>query len=395
MLIKEIAGTFLGTLAGMITGIVPGLHINLIASALISSGFTSPAAAVSCFIIGLSISHNFFDFIPSILLSSPDDSNVLASSPGKRYLLQGRARLALKLASLGCLYAIIICVVISPVIVFLMPIIHSAIGRYVGFILLAIIVDLCLKEKNVVPAFLVLGMSGVLGYVCLNSGVNNVLTPMLSGLFGLSSLFSGIKTEEIPKQHRIYGLELRKRDVIKSSLFGVAASSLLGLIPAIGPTQASLVTEKLRREKNDDEFFVSIGAVNTADIVMSIFSLYAISKPRNGGLVAISQILEINKETAMMLAVYALAAGFFSFVIFKFVSEVMVQKISGINYRTLRTAVIILIGVVVFGVSGFYGMIVLIPSTILGVICEKKQVRKSTLMGCLIIPTLMFYLGKL
>lgn len=393
-MIEQIISTFAGTLTGIVTGIVPGLHINLVASFLIANNITNPAVAVSCFIIGLSISHNFFDFIPSILLSSPDDSNVLASSPGKRYLLQGRARLALKLTSLGCFYAIIICVLTAPLIVFILPLIHNIIKSYVGFLLLAIVVDLCLKEKSPLKAFLILGLSGILGYFTLNAGVNNVLTPLLTGLFGLASLFSGIKNESIPKQHKVYGLELKKRDLIKSSFFGVLASSLLGLIPAIGPTQASLITEKLRKEKNDDEFFVSMGAVNTADIVMSIFSLYSISKPRNGGLVAISQILEINQNTVLILAVNALLAGVFSFILFQFVSEFMVDKISRINYKKLRVVMIILITLVVLCVSGFNGILVLIPATLLGIYCEKQEVRKSTLMGSLIIPTLIFYLGK-
>ena len=83
----------LGCIAGVITGLTPGLHINLVALILFSIspfllGYTN-VIAVASFIIAMSITHTFADFISATYLGAPADDTALAVLPAHRLLLKG------------------------------------------------------------------------------------------------------------------------------------------------------------------------------------------------------------------------------------------------------------------------------------------------------------------
>src|SRR3989344_5188812 len=64
-----------GILVGVVSGLVPGVHINLVAALVVSFSsvllqWLSPLGA-ALFIVSLSVTHNFLDFIPSTYLAAP------------------------------------------------------------------------------------------------------------------------------------------------------------------------------------------------------------------------------------------------------------------------------------------------------------------------------------
>lgn len=82
MLIEVLLALLLGVTAGTITGLFPGIHINLVALMLFiySSwllGFTTPII-LAVFIVAMSITHVFLDFIPSIFLGAPEEATALS-----------------------------------------------------------------------------------------------------------------------------------------------------------------------------------------------------------------------------------------------------------------------------------------------------------------------------
>ena len=67
MLIEILIAIILGCAMGLVTGLTPGLHINLVALVLFSASpfllqYTN-VIAVASFIIAMSITHTFTDFI--------------------------------------------------------------------------------------------------------------------------------------------------------------------------------------------------------------------------------------------------------------------------------------------------------------------------------------------
>lgn len=63
-------GFLLGIICGAVTGILPSLHINTVAFLLANAHLEMSFISFSSFIVGLSVSHNFFDFVPAIIFGS-------------------------------------------------------------------------------------------------------------------------------------------------------------------------------------------------------------------------------------------------------------------------------------------------------------------------------------
>src|SRR3989338_10970310 len=117
MLLEIILALLIGTLAGIFTGLIPGIHINLVGAIIVSLSISLlsniPAIYMGVFIVSMSITHVFIDFIPSIFLGAPEDGTELSVLPGHEMLKQGLGFQAVKLASLGCLYGILIFVLMT------------------------------------------------------------------------------------------------------------------------------------------------------------------------------------------------------------------------------------------------------------------------------------------
>ena len=93
-MIQIFLAIILGIIAGCITGLIPGIHINLIASFLVSISayltIISPPITFVIFVVSMAITHTFIDFIPSIFLGAPDNDAALSILPGHNLLLKGK-----------------------------------------------------------------------------------------------------------------------------------------------------------------------------------------------------------------------------------------------------------------------------------------------------------------
>src|SRR3989304_1437469 len=94
-----------GVIAGTFTGLFPGIHINLIAALLLSSlsalsKYFSPLQLI-IFIVAMSITHTFIDFIPSIFLGAPEEDTFLSILPGHQLLREGKGYEAVILTLYG------------------------------------------------------------------------------------------------------------------------------------------------------------------------------------------------------------------------------------------------------------------------------------------------------
>ena len=63
-----------------------------------------------------------------------------------------------------------------------------------------------------------------------------------------------------------------------------------------------------------------------------------------------------------------------------------------VNYKWLCTAVIITMLVVVIALSGILGLLVLFASTSMGILANLIGIRKSNMMGCLLVPVMIYFL---
>ena len=393
MLIEILISTLIGILAGTITGLLPGIHINLVGTILVGLSATvfsmiNPIYLIS-FIASMAITHTFIDFIPSIFLGCPDTETQLSVLPGHELLREGKGYEAVMLTAKGGILAIFVFIFLSFPLAFVFSKIYGLIHSAMFWVLLATSFLLIFTEKKRLVALFVFIISGLLGLCVLNSGIKEPLLPLLTGLFGSSMLLISIKNKiQIPSQE----ITLSKNKMLKPIIGAIIASPLCAFLPGLGSGQAAILGNSI--SKTDKKGFLSlIGATNILVMGLSFVSLYAISKTRTGAAAAIQEIIGIlSWKTLLVLMIVILISGIISFFLTKQLTKFCSEKIKKINYSLLSIATIIFLVTIVLFFSGIYGFLILIASTLTGIYCNSLQVKKTHMMGCLLIPTMLFYL---
>ncbi|MBI2056948.1 tripartite tricarboxylate transporter permease [Candidatus Pacearchaeota archaeon] len=399
MLIQILLAIFAGTFTGVLTGLIPGIHVNLIGVFLISLSSTllfniNPLYLV-IFIVAIAITHIFIDFIPSIFLGCPDTDTELSVLPGHEMLKKGEGYEAIMLAASGSLAAVFILILIFYPSLWFFPKIYTLTKNIIPYILIAVSGILILMEKNKFYALLVFLLTGILGFGVLNlHELKEPLLPLLTGLFGSSMLLMSIKNKpQIPEQKTEFQYEKKK---IFKPVFGAFISSpLLGFLPALGSGQAAILGQTIvNSNKNDNKsFLILLGATNIFVMGFSFITLYLISKTRTGAAYAIEQLLgSLSLKILILILMSILISGIIAFFTTKYLAKIFSSKINQINYSLLSKIALIILAVIVFLVSGFLGLLILILSTLTGIYCLSLDVKRTNMMGCLLIPTILFYL---
>jgi putative membrane protein len=393
MLIEILISTLIGIIAGTFTGLTPGIHINLVGAVLVSLSATIFSGIIPLylivFIVSMAISHTFIDFIPSIFLGCPDTETQLSVLPGHELLKEGKGYEAIMLAAYGGLIAVIIFIFISFPSSFIISKLYDSIHSVMFWILLGASSILIFTEEKRTTAFFVFVVSGLLGLCALNLNMEEPLLPLLTGLFGSSLLVVSIKNKiEIPKQE----IKFEKYKSFKPFIGALLASPLCGFLPGLGSGQAAILGNTI--SKTDKKgFLVLIGATNVLVMGLSFVSLYAISKTRTGAAVAIQEITgNLSWEFLLLILFIVLLSGIISFFLTKNLTKFLSSKINKINYSVLSTITLTFLVIIVFVFSDFSGLLVLIASTLVGIYCNSLGVKKTHMMGCLLIPTMIYYL---
>jgi putative membrane protein len=394
VLIEILISIALGVLCGAVTGILPGIHINLVGTILVALSATLFALVnpifLIAFIASMAITHTFVDFIPSIFLGCPDTDTQLSILPGHQMLKEGRGYEAVMLTAYGGLAAVIILTIISFPLAFLVSKIYNSLHSIMALILISASLILIFTEKKKLTSIFVFLLSGILGLCVLNLDVKEPLLPLLTGLFGSSMLITSIKNKiQIPKQE----INKPKTNLFKPLLGAVIASPLCGFLPGLGGGQSAILANTISKADSKG-FLVLVGATNILVMGLSFVSLYAIAKTRTGAAVAIQEIIgTLSWKLLILLLFVVLISGIISFFLTKVLTKMFSQKISKINYSVLSIGTLIFLTIVVFIFSGFLGLLILVASTFTGIYFNSLPVKKTHMMGCLLVPTIIYYLG--
>ena len=389
MLIEIIIFLILGTFLGTITGLIPGIHINLI-GAIIGSLFIpiNPIYLIVS-ITSMAITHTFIDFIPSIFLGCPDSDTELSVLPGHQLLKNKKGYEAIQLSNYGGLIAIFLTTLIIIPSIFLIKNTYSLIKELIPFILIFISIILILTEKRKTNALIVFLISGFLGYSLTTLDIKEPLLPLLTGLFGASNIIISLKNKtKIPKQ-KITNPKVRFKKPIIGALL---SAPLCSFLPGLGSGQAAIIGNTLVKN-NRKQFLVLLGIINTLVMSFSFISLYILGKTRTGTALTIQKILEnLELKHLILIIIIILISGIIAFYLTEKIAKYFSLKLEKINYRLLSIGTLFLLGIIVLLVSQWKGLIILIVSTLTGIYSINLKVKRTNMMGCLIIPTIIFYL---
>lgn len=401
MLLEISIALLLGLLAGTFTGLSPGIHINLIAALLTSSltlSQTIPAIALVVFIVSMSITHTFIDFIPSIFLGAPEEDSFLSILPGHQLLQKGEGHEAVLLTLYGSLLSLLIILIFIPIFIYLLPKISLLITPILPFILIFASLYLIFREEEFLISLVVFLLAGFLGFLTLNLPINQPLLPLLTGLFGTSALLVSIKSKtSLPPQKitPLFSLKISKLSLLKSFLSAALIAPFSSFLPGMGSGHAAVLASELSEKTHSDpkNFLFLVGSINTIIMALSFITIYSIEKARTGSAVAVKEILETITKTDLAIIIATIfASGLLAFALGIKISKLIALNINKLNYKYLSISVLFILLLVNILFSGILGLIVLTTATSLGVFTILSKARRINLMGALLIPTILFYL---
>ena len=97
-------------------------------------------------------------------------------------------------------------------------------------------------------------------------------------------------------------------------------------------------------------------------------------------------------EMLILILSIVLISGIISYFLTIFLAEFFSIHMGKVNYTYLSLGTLFILITLVFLLSGFLGLAVLIASTFTGIYCINLNVRRTNMMGCLLLPTIIFYL---
>ena len=391
MLIEILLFLILGILAGTFTGMIPGIHINLIGAFLIAIStkvFINPVYSI-VFITPMATTHTFIDFVPSIFLGCPDTDTELSILPGHEMLKNKRGYEAVQLSNIGSLTAILIVLVIAYPSMIFMKNIYGIVQNIIPYILITTSAFLILTEKRKFTALFIFLLTGLFGYGVSFLEVKQSLLPILTGLFGISGLFVSIKNKtKIPEQIITKPKINLRKPILKATL----TAPICSLLPGMGSGQAAVLASSFSKT-GKKEFIVLLGIINTIVMTFSFLTFFSLQKTRTGAVLAINELTSSFEIQHLILAIsIIIISGIIAFFITKYLAKKSAKIIEKINYQKLSIAIILSLGIINLIVSGVLGFVILIVSSMIGVYAVNQKVRRTNMIGVLILPTIIWFL---
>lgn len=393
-MLELLAFLFLGVIFGTITGLIPALHPNTLITFSIPFYFAFNPAIDNyiAFVVGLSTANTFINFLPALFLGLPEEETALSIFPGHSLVMEGKGIEAFKYTLLGGIFSCYFLLLLTPLLFFFIPIIYDFASNYMAAVIIFMLSILILHERSKIKVLFVLALSGILGLIVLNSPLANpvyILFPVFSGFFAIPNLIQSLKLNvKVPYQEKSQQTNLRKAN--SSGFLGFAAGTFSGIMPGFGTSQfIFLLGEVFRLDKRS--FLGALGATNTSSIIISILALYLIGRARSGAAVAIEQITQIGFADAIKIIALALTASGIAAIIALKAANLFNKLIEQLNYKMILKLTLAAIVISAFLLAGFYGLITIAVSSLIGLLAYYYRIKRSYCMGVLILPTLLFY----
>lgn len=372
----------LGIVSGIFTGLIPGLHTNNIALLLLTSPIFGQEFMV--FLLSMSITHSFVDFIPSVFIGAPSEDTFESILPAHQLFIQGRAFEAICLTVLGGVIALFGSILIVPIFFVFIQQNTDAIIFLTPTILFLVLGLIFFSEKNKCVAGLIILSAAMQGFF-----FSGQIFPLITGFFGLPTILLSLKN---PNHQIIQSNNFSfDKELIKEGFFGILGGSIVSIVPGIGNNIAAAIIKLFRNETNSKKYLVVLGSINTSNFFFSFIVLFAISKTRNGVMLALNEKMFFTPEMFFLGLIIMIFSGGIAAIITILLSKKATFLFTGKKILLGTGISLFLMIVLVFLFNGFIGLITLFFSTATGLLAVMTGTKRTCCMSSLIAPTLFFY----
>lgn len=265
-------------------------------------------------------------------------------------------------------------------------------------------------KKRALASFLIL-ISGLLGLTATEGRLpvvgaflgldHSIMFPLLTGLFGLPALILSGNARPLPPQSEA---EVTEFD-LRSGIVGALSGGLVGWFPGISSTTGVIIGSAFGKEgrgaQSAKRFITMVSAVGTSSTVFGLLALAIAYKGRSGAMLAAKDVLGNDGASLMslpspyfpMLLGAVLVSAAVSFHITIGVGERFSRKVAGRPLGRVNAVLIAAMVVLAVAFCGLPGLVILAVSTLLGLVPPLLGVNRVHLTGCLLIPSLLFFMG--
>ncbi len=405
--------SFIGACMGTFSGIVPGIHVNTLASVLLATfpaieSLLSPVAgpyeasiAVCCCIMSASVTHSFLDFVPSVFIGAPDSEDCMSVLPGHRLLLEGRGMEAVRAAAIGSLVGTSAAILLSVPMQYAMSWgMEGVLDRMTPFVVIGaatiLLISQFRKGAGMAGVFCFL-LSGAVGLAVMYlpipsegiAGEGTLMFPMLSGLFGVPVLLAA-EDGRVPAQKEFQG----DPEVAAAGLKGVLMGCVAGWFPGITSTVGASISACFMPENRPERFIASVASIGSVTAVLSLVTLSVSGSGRSGTVLVIGEIAGdavsgIASEAFLLLLMSAALGSLCGYVLTIKAGEAFSALAGRVDQKKLSMAVLILTMALVLVLTGPFGMLILLVSTLVGFLPGAFGTDRTILCGCLLLPVIL------
>ena len=388
---QELIALVVGLITGTISGIIPGIHSNTIAQ-FFDSVISDPAFLGIAIISATSV-YTVLSLLPSIFLCIPDSSTILSVLPGQRMLKEGKGLQAVNICAFSTIAALLISLALIPLFTFIIPSFYSVVRPVMAPALTIICAALILQEKKInkiTGALLIFCLSGVFGLLLLSKPIlQEPLFTSFIGLFALSNLITTAKNIELPKQSPPNKSPVF--EFLPIILAGVLLGSVADIFPALGSSAQMATFGTILTGADSGKFLSLTTSVGISHTFSSIISLYTINKARTGSVAIIKESIGVPEfNTLILYFIVAVVSIAISVVLLLFLSKYFIKLVNSVNHKILNTILCLYLIAAILLVDGLAGLFVGIVATAIGILPIILGVRRTHVMGFLLVPALIY-----
>lgn len=423
MIFTAAAAVLAGTVLSCILAILPGLHIYnvmglaaLYLHSLNGGGLAAIPEVTIPFMIGLVTGWSVINTIPSVLLGAPDESALFTVLPGQNYLMTGRGYEAAMLIGAGSLIGIFLLVfMIGPFAPKYVPVIRYVLSPHMHWILWVIIVFILMSEwpkrGNRGPAgwgrffsawstlgagLLTFFLSGLLGFVLLyrspvsiDNAFQNIM-PAFAGLFAIPwCLLNAVSGAVIPDQRVCDRLNIDGDLLLRSGVAGGLGGGFAAFFPVVTGGVGGLLAGHATAQRDERVFMMSQGVSKTVYYTgaLMLFFVPGLHLTRGGGAWILKGLYMPHTWGDYYLALGSIAlSGAVSFLFMSPLTKWTLKLIKTVDYRIISVLSLGIIVALVFSITGWAGLFIMIVAAGIGLIPVLFGSRRLNGLGVLLLP---------
>jgi putative membrane protein len=379
-----LVGILVGVLCGTFTGLIPGIHTNLIASLLpVVVGGSLRPSWTAVFLISMGVTHTVTSILPNVYLGVCEGDDVVNVLPAHQLVIEGRGGDAVLANVFGGCVAACVGALYFSVVAHGVSVVYPVVSSYLPFLLGGVLVYLVMRGSSLRRSAIIVALSGGLGWAVLQSPLRDALFPLLSGLFGVPLLVASNGGSVRVDEHG-EGVNV---GCCRSGLIGSSLGLLTSMLPGVGSGVAASVGARFVPDV-PETYLGLTGAVDTADFYLSLATLWAVEKARNGVVVVMDQMMG-SVGFAVLLVVGVVAVGLGGVVTLSLQPWIPVV-FEHVPYQWVSFGVVVFLAGLTVVLSGVRGFAVFCVASLLGMVTHRWGVPKISMMACIVFPVLVF-----